>query len=245
VGIWEDMPYGYLDNFEADRMHDFTKNPPAFMVDGAESFDTYTSRFLAGFKDAAQANDGKTIAIFSHGAVIRSTLMRLFFMDDLSKLPFSDNTGVCRLFYDNGQITYDYLNDNSHIPQELSTFYIQRWWRDTDKRKEAGLYFRSSGYEGNKEKIEAILLGQQIGTLILEKPNGEVGHIVDLWLDPAFYGRYYADQLLGEAFSRFRRAGCKTIHMNPGTYPDDLFGRYDFHPVTGIRSIDTTVFQWE
>ena len=244
VGVWEDIPYGYLDNFEEAGMHDFTHNPPQWYVEGAERFEEYTQRFLDGMTDAAEAYDGGTIAIFGHGAAIRSTLMRLFFMDDLSKLRYSDNTGVCKLFYDNGVFTYEYLNDNSHIPEELSTFFIQRWWRETGRRKESAVHFRLQEQTREQRVMTVLLREQPIGTLTLGAPVGKTGQILGMTLQAGYEGRYYGDQLLGEAFSYYRKLGCTELAMAPGVDVDGVFGRYAFDPATRSRSIDTKVFDW-
>ena len=61
---------------------------------------------------------------------------------------------------------------------------------------------------------------------------------------PGFEGRYYADQLLGCAFSHFRKLGCRTLWAAPGDYPDHVLERYEFDPESRCRSIDTTVFDW-
>lgn len=256
VGIWEDLPYGYLDNFEEKGMLEFNNNPPGWHVEGSEVFDQYTQRFLEGMTQAAEEFDGGTVAIFAHGAVIRGTLMRLFFMDDLSKLPYSDNTGVCKLRCHKGIISYDFLNDNSHIPEELSTFYLQRWWRTTGKRKESALYYLPlEAVEPPKDlpvpELDSrgvaqagMLCGKCVGLVSLGTAEGETGQILGMSLLPEFEGRYYGDQLLGCAFSHFRRLGCKELYAAPGMYPDDVLNRYGFDGETRRRSIDTKAFDW-
>lgn len=256
VGVWEDVPYGYLDNFEEARMLQFNQDPPAWHVEGSEPFDAYTQRFLAGMTEAAERFDGGTIAIFSHGAVVRGVLMRLFFGNDVSKLPYSDNTGVSKLRYDKGRFTYDFLNDNSHLPEALSTFHIQSWWRTTGKRKESALYYLpldavelpkalplpeldSAGFAQ-----AAVLCGRPVGIVSLGKAEDGIGRILGLTLLPELAGRYYGDQLLGCAFSYFRGLGCKALYAAPGTYPDDILNRYEFNQESRCRSIDTKAFDW-
>jgi hypothetical protein len=207
-------------------------------------FDDFTQRFIEGMTDAAERFDGGTIAIFAHGAVIRGTLLRLFFGKDMSRIPFSDNTGVCKLRYHKGKFSYEYLNDNSHIPQELSTFYIQRWWRETDNREEAAVYFRVREDGKNFRLLDAILKDRPIGSVALGTAENGVGHILEMRLDPGYDGRYYGDQLLGEAFSHFRKLGCTALRAVPGDYPDDIIRRYEFDPDTRSRSIDTNIYKW-
>lgn len=240
IGVWEDLPYAYLDVHDEKRMWEFNHDPTVWHVEGAECFEEYTQRFIDGMTDAAEKWDGGSVAIFAHGAVIRCTLMRLFFWNRLEELPYSDNTGVCKLMFDKGEFTYEFLNDNSHIPEELSTYYIQRWWRSTNNRKEAAVYFR------NTDTLErpAILVDRPIGCVRLGGVEGAVGQVLALELDSAFAGRYYGDQLLGEAISHFRKLGCREIRLMGDTNPDDIVTRYGMDPVLRTYSIDTHHFDW-
>ena len=257
-GPWEGLPYGLLHLLYPEQMHLFNNDPTKWKVEGAETFDEYSQRFYEGVVAAAEENDGKTIAIFAHGCVIRSLLMREFFGDDVSRLPYSDNTGVSKLFYDNGKFTYEFVNDNSHLPEELSTFAIQRWWRETGRRQDANFYYQP--YEPGMQLAEgvqmpeldengaalvSILHGEAVGIVSMAAPEGKCGRILGMGLKPEMEGRYYGDQLLGCAFSYFRELGCTDLAIDPGYYPDDIVTRYEFDPVTRIRNIDTGVFNWE
>lgn len=254
VGIWEDLSYGYLDNFEAEKMWQFSHDPKAWFVDGSERYEQYTSRFISAMQEAACANHGRTIAIFAHGAVLRGTLMHLFFDDQADCLPLSDNAGVSRLFYENGKFTYDYLNDNSHIPEELSTFYIQAWWRKTDNRKEANLYFvpydktmllpDGLSLPEGRTVMAAILKDIPVGLVAMGVQEDACGQITGMTLLSEMEGRGYADQMLGCAVSHFRRLGCRTIRLIPGKYPEAVHIRYGFDPDTLTRSFDSNAFVW-
>ena len=238
-------------------MWNFNNNPVVWKAPGAETFDDYTQRFIEGMREAAQDHDGGTVAIFAHGAVIRGTLMRLFFGNDFSKLPYCDNTGVCKLTYDKGMFGYDFVNDNSHLPEELSTFALQYWWRSTGNRKEVNFYYLP--YESSMSlpagltipdmdscgmTLAAILNGEPVALVSLGAPEGDCGQILGMSLKEGMDGRYYGDQLLGTAFSHFRRLGCKRLAVAPGKYPDDIVNRYEFDPVDRTRSIDPFAFDW-
>lgn len=250
VGVWEDMAYGYLDQFHGHDMHLFSHDPKNWQVSGSEPYSDYTERFIDGMRSAAEQFPGGTVAIFCHGAVLRGTLMRLFFHDSADQLPISDNTGVCRIFYDKGNFSYEYLNDNSHIPTELSTYYIQSWWRSTDNRKEANLYFTPycaqtcadrlpvPQWEDGGQTMTAWLYSGPVGTVCLGKQEGSEGVITGMYLRQDMLGRGYADQLLGCAVSHFRRLGCRSLRFAPGEYPEDIVRRYGFDAQTLSRSID-------
>lgn len=65
-------------------------------------------------------NEGKTILIASHGAAIRCLTCRILFGDitKLSKTPWSINTAVSLLTYENGKYNLEFSGDISHLPEE-------------------------------------------------------------------------------------------------------------------------------
>lgn len=258
LGVWEDIPFGYLDKFHSQEMWNFNNDPIHWTAPGAETFDEYTRRFLQGMEEAAREHEGGAVAIFSHGAVIRGTLMRLFFGNDFSRLPYCDNTGVCKLTYDKGQFGYEFVNDNSHLPEELSTFAMQRWWRSTGNREDVNFYYvpyESSmtlpeglavpDMDGGGLTLAAMLHDEPVALVSMAAPEGDCGRILGMSLKEGMDGRYYGDQLLGCAFSHFRNLGCKRLAAAPGWYPDDIVARYEFDPRTRERSIDPFAFDWE
>ena len=245
VGCWEDLPYGYLKHFEPELMRLFDEDPRVWHVEGSETYEEYTGRFLQGLTEAAERFDGGTIAVFAHGAAIRSTLIRLFFMDDISKLPYSDNTGVSLLRYENGNFSYEFINDNSHIPGELSRFYLQRRLKEMGCEGEATVYFEAVEESCDIVTIAALLKGREVGRMTLGQPQGNTAIVLNMTLDSAMEGRRYTDQMLGEVFSRARKQGCENVQLMPGAYPEDIITRYEFDPGSLKRSIDVHVYRWE
>ena len=255
LGEWEDLPFGWLDKFEPKEMWNFNNDPIHWTAPGAETFDDYTQRFLEGMEEAAQDHDGGTIAIFAHGAVIRGVLMRLFFGNDFSKLPYCDNTGVCKLTYEKGRFDREFVNDNSHLPEELSTFAMQRWWRSTGNREDVNFYYEPvmklpaglavPEQDSQGITLAAILHDEPVALVSLGVPDGNCGKILGMTLKDGLEGRYYGDQLLGTAFSHFRKLGCTELAVAPGIYPDDIVNRYEFDPQTCKRSIDPFAFDWD
>ena len=256
-GDWEDLPYGWLDRYESTQMKLFNHDPIKWRAPGAETYEDYVARMYEGVCAAAQQYDGGTIAIFAHGCVIRGLLMRLFFGDSTADVPYSDNTGVSHLFYDKGVITYDFLNDGAHMPESLSTYALQRWWRATDNRREANCYFvpysdkidLPAGLvmpdrDGQGECYVAMLHDAPVGVVSLGKAEGDTGVIIGMTLKEGMEGRMYGDQMLGQAFSRFRVQGCTRLAACSGLYPDDVLKRYEFGGADCSRSIDNKCFDW-
>ncbi len=255
VGVWEDLPFGWLDRNEAEQMRRFNHDPSTWVTIGAERYQDYVGRFLEAMEEAIRAHEGGTIAIFAHGCVIRGVLMHLFFHDSTEGLPYSDNTGVSKLLYDGKSFAYEFLNDNSHLPEEYSTYAIQRWWRATDNRKAVNLWYEpyragdplpaglaAPELDANGRALKAVLNGEVVGLVSMSAPEDGRGRILGMGLLEGMDGRYYGDQLLGAAVSHFRHLGITQITAAPGWYPDDLIDRFAFDPVTRTRSFDTREF---
>lgn len=150
LGRWEDVPFGQLEFEEPEMMARFSGDPFHWEVDGAERFPEYAGRFLNALREVAERHDGQTVAIFSHGCVIRAMQMYLFYSPDrISEIGHCDNTGVSLLEYDHGTFRSVYLNDNSHLSDEISTLARQNWWRDTTGRRDRNLWFRPLEDDGS------------------------------------------------------------------------------------------------
>lgn len=88
------------------------------------------ARMLNEVRRLAQENDGKAIAVVTHGSAIRGalTIAHGFPPEKMNEIGWGDNTCVARLdFADDGSIDVVYENDASHLPQELSTFACIGW----------------------------------------------------------------------------------------------------------------------
>ena len=77
VGRWEDVPFGWLERFEPERLWQFNHDTEHWQVEGGECWPEFTSRFEAALRDIACANAGKTVAVFAHGSVLRAFQQRL------------------------------------------------------------------------------------------------------------------------------------------------------------------------
>ena len=116
VGPWEAR-------FFADILHEqpreaelFLHRAEAFFLPGAERYDDVRRRAAAALEQIARDNDGRTVAVVSHGVTIRCLLSHMLnkSLDDPA-LPICGNTGVCHLFYDKGAWRVDYVDDCSHL----------------------------------------------------------------------------------------------------------------------------------
>lgn len=117
LGPWEGKFFGDLKKSEPEALRTFVLDMGSWHIDGAETCRDASERIYPCFLEIARENDGKTVAVVSHGAVMRCLLSRCLGvgLGDTDALPISTNTGVTHLFYDNGVFTVDYLGDASHL----------------------------------------------------------------------------------------------------------------------------------
>lgn len=145
VGPWEDCPFADISRTFSEQFLLFNSNNPLFAHPGCESFTDVRNRVSRAILDIAKNNPGKTVAVFSHGVAIRNALA--FFMDVPleqvgSAVAHGDNTAVAYLEVSNGKANVIYYNDNSHLPEEISTFASQQWWRNGKSENDIALWFR-------------------------------------------------------------------------------------------------------
>lgn len=216
LGRWENVPFGELYTCEGELMQVFDDDPQNWIVEGAETYDQCTERFLRALDRAVRNNEGKTVCIFSHGAIIRNA-MKVLFPDAV--VGHADNTAVTCLRWENGTYTAEYFNDNSHLPEEISTLARQNWWREDGDRKDHNLWF-SEGAEltapADTEAWSAWYDRAPAGTLLLRKIDDRTGEVVHMELLPEFRHRDLMVQLVGHGVFLCRSRGMEQLRIPAG-----------------------------
>lgn len=222
LGVWEDVPFGWLYAFEKEEMDCFNQDPRHWHVEGSEPFAAYTGRFIQALTAAAEAHPGETVAVFSHGAVMRGVMMALF---PEAEIPHCDNTAVTCLRYEAGRLTLEYFNDNSHLGEGLSTLSRQKWWRSDGKRRDINFWFRPGytpveGLSAPEGQVYTALCGEEPAGLLVLRDHGDEGELAYLGLAAPYRGQGLAVQLFGQAVFTFRAAGKQRLVL---TRPEDGF----------------------
>lgn len=256
LGRWEDVPFGYLEGFEAQAMVDFSWDPQHWQVEGSEAFETYTDRFIHGMRRWADAYPDGTIAIFCHSVILRGILLRLFFPDNIKGIPYCENTAVSKIFYENGAFSYEFLNNADHVPPHLSTYVKQKWWRDSRlSKRDFNLWYQPLANDpalaqeiaapAETDRALALAKGMPEAAMVAMLRNTPVGLVsIDpqkgrldaLYLKEAQRGKFMDDQLLGQAVMVVRRLGFSQMEVDLARIPEpELAERYHF--TTGILDL--------
>ena len=248
VGTWEDLPFGLLERIDPEGLRAFARDPERWLAPGAETYEEYSSRFAEALTELAEANDGRTLAVFTHGCVLSGGLHKLLGLPhDASK---ADNTSVSLLEYEDGVFSPVFFFDNSHLTEAISTRARQRWWRQQGGKfnlwyrdptpADAALYdpLWAPG-EGDQTWI-ACLGDEPVGYASVSEKGLSV-----LWLRPEFRHRRFGDQLFGQAALYLRRKGVKELTFAVPAFASDAHAFFAHLGGVPVETDDfRTVFQW-
>jgi len=133
IGVWEDIPWGAVPGKYPEEYINWTSNPLEFNVKGSETYHQVYLRAKSALDRIVCENDGKTIAIVSHGATLRLLMYGIAHGDNLcgvEKEDWGDNTCVSLFRCENGVYTEVFRNDNSHLSSMKDFSDNMRWVRE-------------------------------------------------------------------------------------------------------------------
>lgn len=135
VGSWEARFFGDVAYEQPEAMHDFIFDPEKWQAPGAETYAEVGQRAYAELIRIAEANDGKSVVVVSHGVTILCLLSRILGigLGDKEHLPICGNTGVTLLHFESGAFSPVFINDVSH----LSALGMKPWQKTPDMRGES------------------------------------------------------------------------------------------------------------
>ena len=252
VGVWERRTWGEIARRWPDQMSDFSRRMDRWHMDGAETPAQVLERALGAVRKIAAENGGKTVAVFSHGYVIRLLLANLqgvSLRDTGDKSPTGDNTAVSLLEWDGETLRVVRQNDNSHLltPEYLAGEKV----RKRASGLEPGLYFAplrlpeqetlaaeliAASWEGTPpapgfgDPALAGYLGEELVGLVRFGPAE--GEIALLCVRRDCRRRGFGAQLIGQAVYHWRPLGAErlTAVLPEGCAAEGFFGDYGFAP---------------
>ncbi|MGM9522770.1 MAG: histidine phosphatase family protein [Oscillospiraceae bacterium] len=244
MGVWEDLEWGYAAKFEPEQYKYFNDDPARWSIDGSEPFEETQDRMLRTLIEKARENDGRTIAMFSHGCAIRCLTAKLTGTASgrISDIPYCDNTAVMTLDISGDNIDILSSRDSSHLTDGLIRPRLKKGGGDFS----SNLYFEITSSPDIPHELktasiedcgvyEAFDIDESVGfvsvdTLSLSKEK--TGLLSLCYLKPEYRGGGRFAQLIGKAVSLSRRAGLSRLAVIPGAEADK-FAHYGFIPLSG------------
>ena len=237
LGVWERRSWGEIYRRWPVEMDHFAHRPDLWRLEGAEDLRSARGRVLGAIRRIAAAHPGGTVAVFTHGYVLRMTLSYLqgIDLDQLDRTPTGDNTAVSLVEAEGETLRLVYRDDNSHL--KTPEFLEQERGAKRFSGLEGGLWFaplrlpeqaepflrlaeegwpEGESFDG-RQLLEDAAGGETVAGYLREELTGLVrvdpatGWIPLLMIRPDRRRRGLGVQLLGQAVQRVRDAGGETL----------------------------------
>ena len=142
MGIWEDV-CGRGRAQYAEQYRYYNTEPHKWASRACENFYQLSERIMRVLTSLAEKHEGESIAVVTHGGTIRSLLCTVMGLppEEISRVYYCDNTAVSLLIYEDGRFRIEYMNDNSHLPEELSAFHKKTWWKKKNFSDNTNMHF--------------------------------------------------------------------------------------------------------
>lgn len=138
-GVWEGKPWADLPVLYPIE-YDLWKNKMEdFYIEGGEKMTEVFERMKKAVGKIAAENQGRTIAVVSHGCALRNYLCYAAgdSIEHLKDVGWSDNTAISLVEYDDDLTPkIIFKNDGRHLTDDLSTLAHSDWCKYEDKNKE-------------------------------------------------------------------------------------------------------------
>lgn len=122
AGEWELKRFSDLPILYPEHWRLWCEEEAHFCAPSGESIVQVHNRISSAIDRIAAQNDGKTIAVVSHGCALRCYLCHALGLplERIEEIPLSQNTAVSRVIYDGCKIQVDYYDDLSHLEPKIS-----------------------------------------------------------------------------------------------------------------------------
>lgn len=270
VGGWEQRTWGDIYRQDPEQMAYFSRQFTKWHIEGAETAQQVLDRVLGAVRAIAAENEGRTVAVFSHGYAIRVLLAHLqgYSMEEAGQTPHGDNTAVSMLEAEDGTLRVVFRDDNSHLqtPEFLAGEKVRKranalepglWFRPLDLEEQADWFaeLASSVWRDTRPFDREKLLADAARRTTLTGYLGEepVG-LVQVGPEPGWISlaciredcrkRGFGVQLIGQAVLLARKAGGEklTVLLGVDSVARDFFTDYGFAPA-GILKDGRMVFE--
>ena len=116
-GEWEGSSVPELAEKYGKTFQDFFNDPFSHPFPGEGSFSSVTKRAMAGYQEILERHQGQTVAIVSHGGLLRVLIMAILGMDkSFYRKTWLSNTAISTIdIHEDGSPLLLTLNDKAHL----------------------------------------------------------------------------------------------------------------------------------
>ena len=252
VGKWEQCTWGDIYRDEPEQLRLFSTDPARWSIEGGEDPRELLRRVKAEVERIAAENEGRTVALFSHG----------YAMEEIGKSPTADNTAVSLLRRGENGLEVVFRDDNSHLkteeylanekpfrrsnalepglrfeplhlPQQADFLQetVSAVWQESGERRTFDGETLAAG-TAQRTTLVGYSVDEPVG-LIQLAVEGNAGWVTLLCVKEALRRRGYGIQLIGQAVMHTRDAGGEFLRLAlpKGGMARQFLADYGFYPV--------------
>jgi len=254
TGVTENMDFATMGRLFPDSCLRFTTDPANCRIPGMEPHAATQKRMMDTVLRLAAENDGKTIALFSHGGAIRALTAAILGLpsERIMEHSFPGNTAVMLLEAEDGKLRMVYDNDSSHLgpedrhstkpawqlmpdgsdrydlreirPEKDDLALIRRCWPDAPEALER---------LDPKDIVLECRDDERTGFAVMDNDAyaGEsAGLLKYLYLQPGWRRQFVVPQYIGSCVNRARELGYRWLYAaaEPGSHIDGVLRHLGF-----------------
>ena len=115
-GEWEGLSYEEIATRWPKVAGDFFRRPDALSIPGGETFQVLQERAIKRISGIVDASEGQTVAVFAHGAILRTVLCHALHMPLAYLWAIrQSNTAVSIVAYEDGWSSVELMNSTAHL----------------------------------------------------------------------------------------------------------------------------------
>ena len=121
-GLWEGKPFGTIARAYPEDYARWTENIGLARCTGGESLEEVQARGLAAVLRIAQENDGKTVVLATHAAMIRALTcaFRGLPLSEMQRIPFVPNASLSTVRFEKGAFAIERYADVSFLGSDVT-----------------------------------------------------------------------------------------------------------------------------
>ncbi len=122
VGDWQGRAVEDVRNENSEQLEAYRTDPANHGCPGGENYTDMCKRALPVFERIAKENDGKTVAVATHGGVIRimTCVFRGLPLDEVKNIPHCPNASTMIVTYDEGKFSVQTESFNSYLEEQVT-----------------------------------------------------------------------------------------------------------------------------
>ena len=122
VGEWQGRPVEDVRLENLEKLKAYRYDPANHGCPGGENYTDMCKRALPVFERIAKENDGKTVAVATHGGVIRimTCIFRSLPLVEVKDIPHCPNASLMVVSFDDGKFTIEKESFNSYLEDQVT-----------------------------------------------------------------------------------------------------------------------------